>query len=93
VDTLDWIKLAIVLTLWGWCLVEWRMRGARVPRYVHALATAMGCLGIGVMIGLGFAGLLTPGLAAMTALAPVPAVYFLWLWMFGPWLSETADAE
>ena len=83
---------AIVLVLLVVCIAGWVRRGFPTPRWVHVFAGALLLAGIIAIPLLGGAGMLSMRLAVSCIVLPPAIAYGGWLWMFGPWARDAANA-
>lgn len=75
---------AVCFVIWVPCMISWMRRGIAIPRYVHLVAGALTCVGLGCLIGLIAGGMVTLNLLLALVLVPPALTYFGWFWMFGP---------
>ena len=80
----------ICFLIWVPAVVSWIRRRVSIPRYIHLVALATTCVGLGSVIGLTACGFITLTLGIALVGLPAALTYFGWFWLFGPeWLQST----
>ena len=74
----------VCLVVWLFCLVGWIRRGVTIPTYLHVIALATTCLGLGCAVGMVVSGTATLALSLLLLLLPSTLTYSGWFWLFGP---------
>ena len=83
----------VCLLIWIPCMISWIRRGVSIPRYIHAVALAATCVGLGCVIGLTAGGMVTLTLALALVGVPPALTYFGWFWLFGPELLQSSESQ
>lgn len=84
---------ALCFLIWIPCMISWIRRGVSVPRYIHVIALATTCAGVGCAVGLAANGALTATPALLLVALPAAATYLGRFWLFEPALLPSHETH